>query len=101
TEDDVMVATLEAGADDIVVGDGITEVFSGFEDLDRVKTACEAAGFTVDGASAVQVPSNTVKLEGRSAEVMLRLMEALDDHDDCQNVWANFDIDEAALESDE
>ena len=97
-EDAIMEATLEAGADDIVVGDGFAEVYCEFEELEAVKEACEAAEFTVEEAGMVQVPSNTVKLTGKHAATMLRLMEALDDQDDCQNVWANFDIDDQELD---
>ncbi len=96
-EDTVMEATLEAGADDIVIDNEFAEVFCEFEDLEAVKEACEAAGFTVEESGMVQIPSNTVKLEGKHAATMLRLMEALDDQDDCQNVWSNFDIDEQEL----
>ena len=97
-EDTVMEATLEAGADDIVIDEDFAEVFCEFEDLYTVKEACEAAGFTVEEAGMVQIPSNTVKLTGKHAATMLRLMEAMDDQDDCQNVWANFDIDDQELD---
>ena len=92
-EDTVMEATLDAGADDIVIEDGFAEVYCEFGDLEAVKEACEAAGFTMEEAGVVQVPSTQVKLVGKKAATMLRLMEALDDQDDCQNIWANFDID--------
>ena len=97
-EDTVMEATLEAGADDIVIDEDFAEVFCEFEALYTVKEACEAAGFTVEEAGMVQIPSNTVKLTGKHAATMLRLMEAMDDQDDCQNVWANFDIDDQELD---
>ena len=97
-EDTIMEATLEAGADDIVVDDDFAEVFCEFEDLDKVKEACETAGFIVEESGMVQIPSNTVKLTGKHAATMLRLMEAMDDQDDCQNVWSNFDIDEQELD---
>jgi len=97
-EDTLMEATLEAGADDIVISDGLAEVFCEFSDLYSVKEACEAAGFTVEEAGMVQLPGNTVKLTGKHAGTMLRLMEAMDDQDDCQNVWSNFDIDEQELD---
>ncbi len=97
-EDTVMEATLDAGADDIVIDDGFAEVFCEVEDLEAVKEACEAAGFTSEEAGMVQVPSTQVKLTGNKAATMLRLMEALDDQDDCQNVWSNFDIDEKDMD---
>ena len=59
----------------------------------------EAAGVTVEGAQFDMEPSTTVELEGKKAQQMIRLMEAFDDQDDVQNVWANFDIDEAVMES--
>lgn len=97
-EDTVMEATLDAGADDIVIDDGFAEVFCEFGDLEAVKEACEAASFTIEESGMVQVPSTQVKLEGKHAATMLRLMEALDDQDDCQNVWSNFDIDEKDMD---
>ncbi|MFH1531168.1 MAG: YebC/PmpR family DNA-binding transcriptional regulator [Pseudomonadota bacterium] len=97
-EDMVMEATLEAGADDIVINEEFTEVFSEYGDLYAVKEACEVAGFTVEEAGVIQVPSNTVPLTGKHAATMMRLMEAMDDQDDCQNVWANYDIDDQELD---
>ncbi len=97
-EDTVMEATLEAGADDIIISEDFAEVYCEYEDLESVKAACEAAELTMEEAGLVQIPSNTVKLTGKHAATMLRLMEALDDQDDCQNVWANFDIDDQELD---
>ena len=66
--------------------------------MDQVSEGLTAAGFKVESAEVQMIPQNTVKLEGRDAEVMLRLMGLLEDHDDVQHVWANFDIDDALIE---
>jgi len=98
-EDAVLEATLEGGADEIEVGDDVTEIFCEVTDLESLKEASEAAGFTIEESGLVQIPSNTVKLTGKPALTMLHLMEALDDDDDVQDVWSNFDIDDQELDS--
>ncbi|MEW6510386.1 MAG: YebC/PmpR family DNA-binding transcriptional regulator, partial [Bacteroidota bacterium] len=66
---------------------------------DPVKKALEDKGIVIESASLQMVPQNTVKVTGREAELLLRLMEALEEHDDVQNVYANFDIDDKELAS--
>ena len=68
------------------------------ERVDRLK-AIEGFGATIPGAEVTMIPQNTVKLEGKEAKRMLRLMEALEDHDDVQKVYANFDIPDEILEA--
>jgi YebC/PmpR family DNA-binding regulatory protein len=89
--DAVLEAALEAGAEDVVEGAGI-EIITAPGRLDAVREALVAKGFSPTGAEITMQPSNTVKLEGAQAESMLRLVDALDDLDDVQNVFANFDI---------
>jgi transcriptional/translational regulatory protein YebC/TACO1 len=60
-----------------------------------VKTALDAAGIPLAASEVSMVPQNYVKLEGKDAQTMLKLMEALEEHEDIQSVWANFDIDES------
>ena len=62
-----------------------------------MKSSLESAKIPLAAAEISMVPQNYVKLEGKHAQTMLKLMEALEDHEDIQNVWANFDIDEAEL----
>lgn len=97
-EDSVMVATLEAGADDIVVGEDSIEIFCAPGDLNPLIVACETAGYAIQESGVIQSPSNTVKVAGRPAETMINLMNALDDCDDVQNVWMNADIDDETME---
>ncbi|HUK12575.1 MAG TPA: YebC/PmpR family DNA-binding transcriptional regulator [Thermoanaerobaculaceae bacterium] len=98
-EDAVMEAALEAGAEDFFAEDPeLYEIYTAPEDLHKVKHALEARGLAVEQAKVEMVPSIQVRLEDKKAEQMVRLMEAFEDHDDVQNVWANFDIDVKLLE---
>jgi YebC/PmpR family DNA-binding regulatory protein len=97
TEDEIMDIILEAGAEDMQAdGDSytITTMPQAFE---PVKKALEARNVTIDHASLQKVPQNTVRVTGKDAETLLKLMEALEEHDDVQNIYANFDIDEKEL----
>ena len=96
-EDKLLDIVLNAGADDMSEDGDNFEIFSSPEKFDSVKTALEKAGITVAAAEISMVPQNYVKLEGKDAQTMLKLMESLEDHEDVQNVWANFDIDESEL----
>ena len=98
SEDLVIEAALEAGAAD-VTNDGKTfSVTTAPHDLDTVKSALEQKKIPVASAELAMVPQTMIKLEERAAEQMLRLMEALEEQDDVQNVYANFDIDDSILE---
>lgn len=96
-EDKLLDIVLAAGADDMSEDGDNFEIFSSTEKFDSVKNALEKAGITVAAAEISMVPQNYVKLEGKDAQTMLKLMESLEDHEDVQNVWANFDIDENEL----
>jgi len=99
-EDAVMEAVLEAGAEDFFAEDPeLYEVYTAPDELHKVKAALEAKGFAVEQAKVEMVPTIQVRLEDKRAEQMVRLMEVFEDHDDVQNVWANFDIDEKLLEA--
>jgi transcriptional/translational regulatory protein YebC/TACO1 len=63
-----------------------------------VRTSLEEKSVLMESAELTMIPQNTVKLEGKSAEQLMKLMDSLDEHDDVQNVYANFDIDDAELE---
>jgi YebC/PmpR family DNA-binding regulatory protein len=100
SEESVMEAALEAGAEDFFADDPeLYEIYSAPEDLQRVKNALEHKGLVVEQAKFEMVPAMQVRLEDKRAEQMVRLMDAFDDQDDVQNVWANFDIDERILQA--
>jgi transcriptional/translational regulatory protein YebC/TACO1 len=93
-----MELALDAGADDVVGDSDSFQVMSSPENFAAVRDALEAAKIPIAGAELAMVPENTDKVSGHQAEQVLKLMEALEDHDDVQSVAANFDIDEAEME---
>jgi len=97
-EEKLMDAALEAGAEDIRDLDTAFDVITDPNSFDSVKTACVKAGLNPLEANLEMVPQNEIKLSGDDARKMLNLMEALEDHDDVQNVFANFDIDAGEME---
>jgi YebC/PmpR family DNA-binding regulatory protein len=99
TEDQLMDLVLEAGADDLRDDGGTWEVLSAPENHEAVLAALEKAKIPTEEAQIAMVPKNLMKLEGKNAAAMLRLSEALEEHDDVQNVYSNFDIDEKELEA--
>jgi YebC/PmpR family DNA-binding regulatory protein len=98
-EEQLMMLALDAGADDIRNEGGQWDVLSAPENHDKVLEAIQKAGLPTVSAEIAMVPKNLVKLEGKNAAAMLRLSEALEEHDDVQNVYSNFDIDEKELEA--
>jgi YebC/PmpR family DNA-binding regulatory protein len=99
TEDTLMAAVLDAGADDMKDdGDG-WEISAPFESHQSVVDAVKALGIEPDSAELAMLPQNYIKLEGKQAQQMLKLMEFLDDHDDTKNVWSNFDVEEQEIEA--
>jgi YebC/PmpR family DNA-binding regulatory protein len=100
TEDAVMEQALEAGAEDILNhGEEGFEVRTAPADLHAVATALEAAGLALAEQKWSYLPQTTVRLEGDNARKMLKLMERLEENDDVQNVHANFEMDDALMES--
>jgi transcriptional/translational regulatory protein YebC/TACO1 len=98
SEDDVLEATLEAGAEDVNDLGESFEVISEATDLVEVRTALQAAGVDYDSAEASFVPDMQVELDKDGAGKLFRLIEALEDLDDVQNVYANFDVPDAVME---
>jgi YebC/PmpR family DNA-binding regulatory protein len=98
-EDDLMNLVLESGADDLKDEGGNWEILSAPDLHEAVLEAVKKAGITPESAEIAMVPKNLLKLEGKNASAMLRLTEALEDNDDVQNVYSNFDIDEKELEA--
>jgi YebC/PmpR family DNA-binding regulatory protein len=93
-EEQVFEIAAEAGAEDVEAEDSSFLVSSAVENLESVRSALEAAGLTIESAEMAFVPNNTVSLSGSEAERALKLLDALEDNDDVQNVSANCDIDD-------
>src|SRR5439155_8286871 len=92
-EDDLMLAALEAGAEDIADQGDTWQVTSGPSDFNAVREALEAAGLPMASADLTMLPTTAVPLENEAdARKVLRVVDALEEHDDVQNVYANFDI---------
>jgi len=97
-EDDLMLVALDAGADDIADDGELWRVTCAPTDLHKVRTAIEEASMAVDSADLAMVPQNTIPVDdAETAKKVLRLIDALDEHDDVQNVHANFDIADEIL----
>jgi YebC/PmpR family DNA-binding regulatory protein len=98
-EEQLLNTALEAGADDVRDDGDNWEIISEPAAFEAVRDAVKALGIEPATAQVVMLPQNYVKLEGKEAAQMLRLMEAIEDHDDVQNVWSNFDIEEKEIEA--
>jgi YebC/PmpR family DNA-binding regulatory protein len=99
TEDDLMLLALEAGADDITDAGDHWQVTTPPSDLPAVRTALEEAGVAVESAEVTLVPTTVVELDNESdAKKVLHLVDLLEEHDDVQSVYANFDIPDAILD---
>ncbi len=97
-EDEVMELALEAGAQDVSHEGDTFEITTESSDLETVRKAIEDKVWKIELAEITMVPQNNVKLEGKKAEQMLKMMDTLDDHDDLQKVFANFDISDEEME---
>ncbi|MCX5862495.1 MAG: YebC/PmpR family DNA-binding transcriptional regulator [Desulfomonile sp.] len=93
-EDVVMELALEVGAQDVRMEGDTFEITTEPGDFEAVRQAVEDKRWKIEWAESTMIPQNTVKLDGKKAEQMLKMMDALDDHDDLQRVFANFDISE-------
>ena len=98
-EDALLAAALDAGADDMSDDESGFEIVCPPDRFDAVRDAVKALGIEPASAAVAMIPQNYVKLVGKEAQQMMKLMDALDDQDDVQNVWANFDIEEKEMES--
>lgn len=96
-EEDLLMLALESGADDFVATDKTFEIITSPEAFEEVKQALEAEGISFTTAEVTFVPSNKVEIKGEAVKDVLQLVEALEDHDDVQNVYANFDMDEEEI----
>ena len=91
-EEELMMAVLDAGALDMRLEEGYFEIVTPFNKFEAVKQVLDEKKIPYSQAELTMIPQTTIKLEGKEAEQMLRLMETLEDHDDVQKVYANFDI---------
>ena len=98
-EDTVMMAALEAGAEDVKSDEEVYEIITLPSEVYTVREALEKAGFTVDEAEARMVPQNTVTVTGKEAQQVIKLIDALEENDDVQNVYSNVDIPDEELAS--
>ncbi len=97
-EDEVMMAALDAGAEDVRPSeDGVFEIITASSDLFSVHDALAKNGIDIESAELVQIPSTTVAVDVETAGKVLRLIDALEDLDDVQTVYANFDVDDAVM----
>jgi len=98
-EDDLIDLALEAGAEDVTEGEAEFEVIVAPQDFEAVKKAIEDAALPYIVAEISMIPQNVVKLEGKKAQQMITLTQALEDHDDVSHVYANFDIPDEVMEA--
>ncbi len=97
-EDDLMLAVMDVGAEDIQDADELYEIITPVTELENVKQALEDNAIAFGQASLVRQPQNMLEVEGKEVEQIIRLLEALEDLDDVQKVYSNFDIQEEELE---
>mgnify|MGYP003450872882 CR=1 FL=1 len=98
-EDSLMSVVLDAGGDDLRDDGDNWEGLSSPETFPAVLEAVKKLGIEPDAAEVSMLPQNYLKLEGKQAQAMVKLMDALDDHDDVKHVWSNFDIEEKEIEA--
>ncbi|HEY6950899.1 MAG TPA: YebC/PmpR family DNA-binding transcriptional regulator [Bacteroidota bacterium] len=98
-EDDLMSLVLDAGADDMKTEGDFYTIVTAPENFEAVRKAIDAKTIKLDSAEIHMMAENTVKVEGKDAENVIKLMEALEEHDDVQKVHSNFDIDDKVLAS--
>jgi YebC/PmpR family DNA-binding regulatory protein len=97
-EDELMLIALEADAEDIKLEDDSFEIITALEDFENVKSAVEEADIEMSLAELSMIPQTMVKLDGKEAHQLMKLLEGLEEHDDVQNVYANFDIPDEIIE---
>jgi transcriptional/translational regulatory protein YebC/TACO1 len=98
SEDELFEIAIEAGADDMQDEGDVFEIFTSPENFDAVHEAIKKAGIESQLAEISMVPQNYIELTGNDAKQMMKLYDAIDDNEDVQKVYANFDIDESEME---
>ena len=97
-EDEIMMMALEAGAEDIQDEGDAFDVFTSPSEFESVRSQLTESGIEPLRAEISRIPQSTVAIEGQKAEQLLHLLEVLEEHDDVQNVYANFDMDDKVLD---
>lgn len=98
SEEELLELVIEAGADDMKAEEDVYEVYTSPENFEAVEEAIKKAGIKLQMAEISMIPKTYIRLEGEDAKRMIKLYEAIEDHDDVQKVYANFEIDESRLE---
>jgi YebC/PmpR family DNA-binding regulatory protein len=98
SEEDLMLAVMDAGAEDIHDGDEVHEVVTPLSDFEAVKQALEGSDMSCNQAYLTWIPKNTLEVDAKTAEQIVRMLEALDDLDDVQKVYSNFDVGDEQLQ---
>ncbi|OUM94468.1 MAG: transcriptional regulator [Thermobacillus sp. ZCTH02-B1] len=96
-EDAMLEAALEAGAEDVIVNEDVYEILTAPADFHKVKQALEDRGLTFESAGVRWLPKTTVKVEGENAEKLMKMLDAFEENDDVQDVYANYEIDDEEL----
>ncbi|RKZ31379.1 YebC/PmpR family DNA-binding transcriptional regulator [bacterium] len=99
SEDELFEKAVEAGAYDVLDGDDFWEIYTEETKMEDIKKSIEESGLPVESAERTAKPQSYVKVEGKDAEKLLKIMDKLEDHDDVQNVYSNFDIDDEIVEA--
>ena len=97
SEEDVLMTLMDAGAENMEEGDDEWQIYTQIPSLETLRQAAEAAGYEVKGAELTMTPKNSTRVEGNDVGKVVRMIEALEELDDVQNVYSNFDADEDAL----
>jgi YebC/PmpR family DNA-binding regulatory protein len=98
-EDRIYEAAIDAGAENVEDGGEVYDVYTAYTDFEIIKTAIKQRGIPIENSEIIMKPGNTIRIGGKEAQSMLKMVELLEDNDDVQNVWANFDIDEKEMEA--
>jgi YebC/PmpR family DNA-binding regulatory protein len=99
SEDEIMEMVVESGAEDFSMEGESIQILTGATELFDVRDVLEKKGVSIESAGLVRIPQSTIRLEGKDAEHMLRLLDALEEQDDVQRVFANFDISDEILQA--
>lgn len=97
SEDQVMELGLEAGAEDVLEEETTWEVRAAMSEFEAVRSAFEAAGIEYSSASLAMIPQNTIEVDAQAGQKLLNLIDMLEDNEDVQDVWANFDLSDEAM----
>ena len=97
-EENIFLAALDAGADDVNLSGDFYEIYTARAAMQTVRKALEEAGFKIESSQISHVPTSSVKVDDQEARKVLSLMNALEEHDDVQNVFANFEIPTELIE---